>query len=120
MMRDVYICDAHTALRRAENAVALSHTLEMTPNGSAVRILPLPIYERLLRILWRECCRLVEVFHRGVGEPLLYLTECAGLWFLYGRTAPGVGDKALLWGAMDADDLTRLAARLREGMGGAI
>ena len=71
---------------------------------------------RLERALWHRARELVTHVNRAAEEEMLYLSECAGVWFLFGRPDKGSIDKLLLYGFCDVEDLSRLVIRLEDGM----
>ncbi len=73
---------------------------------------------RLARVLMVRARELVGYINRVAGEALLYLSECAGMWMLFGRPDEESVDKLLLHGFNDAEDLARLVMRLENEMRG--
>ena len=69
----------------------------------------------LARLLMARARELVAHVNRVSGEALLYLSECAGMWMLFGRPDEEAVDKLLLHGFTDAEDLARLVVRLEKG-----
>lgn len=67
---------------------------------------------RLARFLMVRARELVAHVNRVAGEALLYLSECAGMWMLFGRPDEEAVDKLLLHGFTDAEDLARLIEKL--------
>ncbi len=67
---------------------------------------------RLARLLMVRARELVAHVNRVAGEALLYLSECAGMWMLFGRPDEESVDKLLMHGFTDAEDLARLIEKL--------
>ena len=88
-------------------------------NGNAVILAPWECSDTkmwLTKRLRRLVRVLVARINAAAGWDMLYLTECAGVWFLYGRVRKSGIDKLLLRGYMDVDELTRLVVRLQDEM----
>ena len=110
------------APRAAFDASGCSDALENALRVVNARFLPrnarYALKERVEKQLWEQAHALVGVFNGAVGEDVLYLMECAGMWVLYGRPDEEAADKRLLWGFRNVDELTRLVLRLENGMRG--
>ena len=77
-----------------------------------VRFSSLGEKSRIEHILMERARRLVAYVNETAGEALLYLTECASVWMLFGRPDEMHMDKLLMHGFTDAEDLARLVIRL--------
>ena len=86
--------------------------------GIEVRNLTADENRHLARVLMVRARELVAHVNRVAGEALLYLSECAGMWMLFGRPDEESVDKLLLHGFTDAEDLARLVMRLENEMRG--
>jgi hypothetical protein len=73
--------------------------------------------EQLIDWLRSTVKGLVECFNRTVGEDVLYYTECANFWRLFGRPTEYDADKLLADGLVTVEGLARLVCRLQNEMG---
>lgn len=70
----------------------------------------------LARLLMERARELVNSINRVAGEAILYLSECANMWMLFGRPSEEDVDRMLMHGFTDAEDLARLVVRLEKEM----
>ena len=70
----------------------------------------------LARLLMERARELVNSINRAAGAAILYLSDCAGLWMLFGRPSEEDVDRMLMHGFSSVGDLSRLVMRLEKEM----
>ena len=70
----------------------------------------------LARLLMERARELVDSINRAAGVAILYLSDCAGLWMLFGRPSEEDVDRMLMHGFSSVGDLSRLVMRLEKEM----
>ena len=70
----------------------------------------------LARLLMERARELVNSINRVAGEAILYLSECANMWMLFGRPSEEDVDRMLMHGFSSVGDLARLVMRLEKEM----
>ena len=70
----------------------------------------------LARLLMERARELVNSINRAAGVAVLYLSDCAGLWMLFGRPSEEDVDRMLMHGFSSVGDLSRLVMRLEKEM----